>query len=623
MPVKVKCSHCDKVLSAPDAARGKAIKCPQCQTRIAVPAEESSSKTSVKAATSKSKVKKPAAPVDSEAALATFDMRRAEDTEARICSKCGFDMKYQDEEETECPQCGYDPGAGGLGAKARKKAMKGPDPADFYPGLFKQSWKFVGRNQLLAWRTVVYTLVCLLISMLCAFLYLWISMWPPRVFIALVFFISFLVIPGWMWFLDIEVIKLTLERKDKFKKLNFDFFLASAMGAAFVFWCIAVVLPLMLLPAGLGYVLVNYGGMPQIVLPICAGLGVIPAIWMLPVVMSHMAMPVQYKGWQIWKVVPMWARNIKPLTVWTLLFFATNILNISGIAVIAAVYGGDITNLVLTMEDNADLARRKFALVQNPNAQGKIKRGEVAPVPVKLGDPKSVDFFPLIVPVVILIVMTIPNGFTCMFNMRTNGQFTYYHKSSLEMVDKLKEYKYVAKENRGDDDDAKPKTPVQLLVDAFAFVAVFDLLGLVGGMLYGTLTDAGVPKGLFFGACIGQILAVLVVFFQNVKFAFDDSGKWGAISLLYPVGFTAFVFQNFQLRMSEFFRMILAVVPAIMLAIVGMSMGLFSMEKAATSAPAAAQQPMDPNQMMQGAQSTLPGSAPPVAPVAPANPPPQ
>ena len=38
MAVKVRCTGCQKVLNAPDQARGKAIKCPNCDTRITVPA---------------------------------------------------------------------------------------------------------------------------------------------------------------------------------------------------------------------------------------------------------------------------------------------------------------------------------------------------------------------------------------------------------------------------------------------------------------------------------------------------------------------------------------------------------------------------------------------------------
>src|SRR5690348_3791792 len=40
MPVKVRCSGCQKVLNAPERARGKAIKCPDCATVIKVPAEK-------------------------------------------------------------------------------------------------------------------------------------------------------------------------------------------------------------------------------------------------------------------------------------------------------------------------------------------------------------------------------------------------------------------------------------------------------------------------------------------------------------------------------------------------------------------------------------------------------
>ena len=47
MPVKLKCTNCEKVLSVPDAARGKAVKCPECQTRLAVPEDDDSAKSSL------------------------------------------------------------------------------------------------------------------------------------------------------------------------------------------------------------------------------------------------------------------------------------------------------------------------------------------------------------------------------------------------------------------------------------------------------------------------------------------------------------------------------------------------------------------------------------------------
>jgi LSD1 subclass zinc finger protein len=163
MPVKVKCSGCDKVLSVPDAARGKAVKCPACQTRIAVPSESATAKPAATksegaksaAAKPKPKAKKPAKEADSEFALMSFDMKRAEDTAARVCPKCGFDMKWQDEEDNECPECGFDASVGGMGVKAKKRAMKGQDPADFYPNLVSNATKFLSKNISIAFRTIV------------------------------------------------------------------------------------------------------------------------------------------------------------------------------------------------------------------------------------------------------------------------------------------------------------------------------------------------------------------------------------------------------------------------------------------------------------------------------------
>ena len=626
MPVKVKCTSCDKSLQVPDAARGKAVKCPQCQTRIPIPADddsESSSSSKPKSAKLKPKestpkVKKAAKAHDSESALASFDLRRAEDTEARICSKCGFDMKFQDEEDNECPECGYDSSEGGMGVKARKKAMKGPDPADFYPGLFKQSWAFVGKNHVLAWRTVLYTFICMSIALLCGFLYLYISMWPPRVFFAFAGTISFLVVPGWMWYLDTEVIKLTLERKDKFKKLNFDFFLASAMGAAFVFWCIVVVIPLLLLPAGLGYVLVNYSGMSELVLPICIGIGVIPAVWMLPVVMSHMAMPIQYKGWMVWKLVPMWAKSLKPLSVWLLLFLVTNIPNISGLATIGAVYGPDLADNFRIMEFNADIERQAFARVLNPNTK---KKGQEQ---VKLKDLPPILPYSLksaIVPGVILAVMSVINGFTCMFNMRTNGQFTYYNRGVLDLVDKTKEKKYKATERRGDDDDEKPKTPVQQFVESLVLVMVFGLIGLVGGMLYGTLTDAGPMKGILLGMAIGSILAAIAAWFICVKAGFQDSPMWGFLNLFcHPVSSIIFASNDWKERQVYCFQAVNSIVICVVLVICAFAFDAVPLMTSTSgdSQPAAAQggqPPLNPGMpnpgMMPGGGPSGPPSGPP------------
>ncbi len=539
MPVKVRCTSCDKVLTVPDAARGKAVKCPGCQERIAVPDEDSNSgamKVPGKAAgTDKAKKKpasKPTKPVDSEDALASFDLRKAEDTNARICFKCGFDMQYQDEEETECPQCGYDTEAGGLGKKAQKKAMRGPDPADFYPGLAKSAWRFVVKNQKLAWRTDAYVAVCLLISMFCAFMYLWISAWPPRAFFALCFTVAIMVIPGWLWLLDIEIIQLTLERKDKFKRFNFDFFLASAMGLMFLAWSVAIALPLMIVPLGIGYYLVNFSGSPPWVYGVCAGIGAIPALWMLPVCMSHMAMPISLPGWMIWKIVPTWMKTIAPLTVWMMWLLLTTLPLTTGAAVIGGVWGNDINNIVATMESNAKTSRDRLAAENAP-------KGKNAPPPADpntIGTIQDVDLKPLIGPAIILLVMALPIGFIGMFNMRINGQFTYFNKTRLGMIDKRKEYKYVAKEKRDEDEEEKPKTNQQVVVDSLVVVLMGIIIGGAFGLVVGSLTDLGSALGVLGGVAMGVRLVGLGSHIMVVVAIFKESIGLGIVSIIPLIG---------------------------------------------------------------------------------------
>lgn len=564
MPVKVKCTGCEKVLSVPDAARGKAVKCPACQTRIAIPAESEKTKSSAaksegaKSAAAKSKTKKPAKEADSEEALLSFDMRRAEDTAARICPKCGYDMKWQDEDDNECPKCGFDSSVGGMGAKAKKKSMKGPDPADFYPDLVSTAWKFVTKNMSIVARTIAYTLIALTIALGCAYLYLYISMWPPRIFLALCFTISFLVIPGWMWVLDVEVVKLVLERKEKFKRLNFDFFLSSAMGVASVALICVVVLPLLILPAAVAWFVARSSeGQPEIIYAACIGVGLIPVLSMLPIIMAHMTMPVITKGWMVWVIVPIWIQNIKPALYWLLWFLITNIPVIACLATVAVVYGPTIENTVTVMDQNAEINRQLFEAKENPNAKRKGQKAKV--ITAKPEDLQAVDLTPLIVPAVLLVVALVFNGFSSVFNMRTHAQFVYYNKNALDLVDKRKEYKYVAKKSEDDEDEElKPKTVSQMIVDSIAFFLIFALIGGIGGMLYGNLSGMGMFIGIVYGLDVGLTLAWLGLYQEHVRMAFKESPVWGLITIfgLYPIGFIVFIFQNFEERKAQLIRMI-------------------------------------------------------------------
>lgn len=616
MPVKVRCTSCDKVLTVPDAARGKAVKCPQCDTRIAVPTGDSQiNKPAAEKAKKKPVAAKSSKPADSEDALASLDLRRAEDANARICPKCGYDMQDMDDEDTECPKCGYDVESGGLGVKAKKRAMRGPDPADFYPGLAKNALKFALKNQGLVWRTNLYTFVCLLISMGCAFLYLWISAWPPRAFFALCFFVSFMVIPGWLWVLDTEVIKLTLERKDKFKKLNFDFFLASSKGVLAAAWIVVGAGPILIIPGGIGYFMVQNGSPPWL-MAVLLGIAIIPVIWMLPVIMSHMTMPIPTPGWMIWKVMQYAFRTVGGCTVWSLWLLLTSLPLIGGAAVIGGVWGNDLSNIVQTMESNADLSRRILAAERAPKGKN------AQPVdPASLGKPVDVDFSPLIGPGIILALMCLPLGYVAMFNMRTNGQFTYYFKDRLELIDKAKEYKYVAKERRSEDDDDAPRTTKQDAVDGIVFVMVFVLLGGVGGMLYGALTDAGVGKGVLIGTIVGIQIASSITGISLLIAAFTESVGWGFLVWFIPFAVFVFISKHWEKTRKLFFQFITTVVCFMFWFIAFIAMGVAMVASQQQQAAPPAGQPMGQPAMPGGAgmhgQPAMPESSmPPVTPQA-------
>ena len=93
MPVKVRCQSCEKVFAAPDAARGKLVKCPGCEEKVKVPAGDGAKS----GATAKPAGKKPAPAKakkdehhdDHEHALKNLDLDGAEDENTRVCPKCG------------------------------------------------------------------------------------------------------------------------------------------------------------------------------------------------------------------------------------------------------------------------------------------------------------------------------------------------------------------------------------------------------------------------------------------------------------------------------------------------------------------------------------------------------
>src|SRR5579871_78644 len=211
MPVKVRCPSCEKVLNAPDAARGKSVKCPQCQTKVPVPGEEAAvapTKAGAKT-TAKKKPARQADDHDEEDFLRGLDLNKLEDRSVRTCHKCGARLG---EEDTRCSKCGLDLITG---ETARERKMRGPDTSAFYRDAWKDGWKFTVKNKGLVFRTMGYYTMCFTMSLVFLAGFFWCYNVPPKTVVGALAVISLLTIPGWYWYLTTQIVAISIEKKSK------------------------------------------------------------------------------------------------------------------------------------------------------------------------------------------------------------------------------------------------------------------------------------------------------------------------------------------------------------------------------------------------------------------------
>ena len=107
MPVKVRCRKCEKVFAAPDRARGKAIRCPECREPVKVPGDKR--KPTAKTGS--------AAGSEDETVFSSLDLSQAEDKTARLCPKCASEVST---DEKTCPYCHVDLQTGVVSSRMQK-----------------------------------------------------------------------------------------------------------------------------------------------------------------------------------------------------------------------------------------------------------------------------------------------------------------------------------------------------------------------------------------------------------------------------------------------------------------------------------------------------------------------
>ncbi len=301
MPVKVRCKGCQKVLKAPDKARGKVLKCPDCGERIRVPSGEKK----------RPKKKKRPAKVEEEdtdglgflAGIDLSDSKRIEDRHIKICPKCAVEV---DEEDEVCENCGVIIETGQLSDREkRKRERRGPNPADFFPVAWSDPWQFTLNHIPLILRTILFWTFFGTSYLCCMYMSNWCSNIPPKMFWAGLAFASLLGIYGWFFFLQLEIMKLTFAKKKVLKKTKIDPFTAMSLGLKLAVWPLVLMLPFIWFPV----------------------FWILPTI-AFPIAMTHFSMPYTYKAFLPITMGKQFFKTIGASLYWLLIVMSISVFNL-------------------------------------------------------------------------------------------------------------------------------------------------------------------------------------------------------------------------------------------------------------------------------------------------------
>ncbi len=482
MPVKVRCQSCDKVFAAPDAARGKSVKCPGCEERVKVPGGTGAP------AKGKAPAKKKAAPAehDHEEFLKNMDLDEVEDTNVKVCPKCGHEAG---DEAMECENCGLNFESG-----LTKEKQKGVDPKIFFRVVLKDSLAFLKTNRSFAIRTSTYTLVYSLAFLFFSFMVGWCISFPPRAFWTGLTFVAFMVPFGWIWFLDGEIIKTTLEKRDKMTRTNFDMFTCVALGIKFFLWCVAMGSQL-ILPLVAGFLIRSGQLIPGAIVGVLGGMLL---LLVLPQVMVHMVMPVQIRGWLAHVQFQALAKTFLGCAYWAVITVAvmipvmipvtvTCLLQQRALGEFAQVERANVEANSIQGEDYAKLR----AAMNNPKKD--------VPLPVMdEKDPryvlKPLPWKNIIVPGIGLILSELMFGFAAVFVMRANGLLALYFKKHMKLDSMARETVWVDKKKLLENETPEQKKARKQKEMAMNSVAVVAFLAVIGGVAWYMLKPAG-PAG--------------------------------------------------------------------------------------------------------------------------------
>ncbi|MEY3459863.1 MAG: hypothetical protein RL215_3020, partial [Planctomycetota bacterium] len=319
-----------------------------------------------------------------------------------ICPGCAAAVQ---DEDIECPKCGVTVATGVLSERQRiRKERKGPPPEEFYAGVWGNSWKFLKKHWSFALRTAVIWSVCLSMAATCGYSlnyyvtnrsksllemaekdrqnikisgdYLYITVpkdkgskvefdgtyyqrstvlyaphiqpWrePPSIFwigMTVAFQLGF---GGWFWTLATTICNTTMAGEKRVKRFQFDFFANLTLGIRFYAWPTMLILPFLLIPAGLS--LVN-----PIVAGILAGVLFIFPVLVLPAAIVHMAQKYSYRAWLLTWMARDFGRTVGASLYVFAMMFGLVILLPGAIIGVCAAMSGQLSAWLLAQEAGA------------------------------------------------------------------------------------------------------------------------------------------------------------------------------------------------------------------------------------------------------------------------------
>jgi uncharacterized RDD family membrane protein YckC/ribosomal protein L40E len=472
MPVKIRCRGCEKVLSAPDIARGKVIACPQCGTKLKVPG--GSGEVVPKGTKAKAKKEKQPSMQDSAEFMAGLDLSNMESQDERVCPFCAAEMPA---EATICRECGMNVETGAMDAKeAKRRARRGPDPALFYSKAWSDSFAWTKEHWKMAVTTGWYMSVLAVLHTGCAFMMTWSTRWPPKFFWFVMSMLALLGIAGWFWFLTYKVIEATMTRDEKIlERISFDMFAVISLGLRALFWpavCLWPLLPLAPLLVLILGPLVGSIAFDAVFFPL--------ALLFYPLATVHLTQKYTYKAWVGWEMLKIALRNFAPAAYYCLLF----VLVLLPVALVAAPM---FWVMGLNGQGNPFLGEHidqvcntitvwflKLTGDQQPNPDTFVYI--ICMVPLKI-----MGAFLTLTP--IFLVAALP----AIFMMRVNGLLGYYNRETLGLVNFI-----------------PPNTPANFWIRVLAF-ALDSVLAPFASILV-----VKEPKAVLIGWIINLLLFVAV-----------------------------------------------------------------------------------------------------------------